>query len=42
MRRRGGQRPSWLTYAAGAGFLAGVVVTAAIRPAVHVVDAPSR
>ncbi len=38
MRRRGGQRPSWLAYAAGAGFLAGVVVTAAIRPAVHVVE----
>ena len=34
MRRRGGQRPSWLVYAAGAGFLAGVAVTAAIRPAV--------
>jgi peptidoglycan LD-endopeptidase LytH len=39
MRRRGGLRPSWLMYSAGAGFLAGVVVTAAIRPAVPAVDA---
>ena len=40
MRRRGGLRPSWLMYSAGAGFLAGVVVTAAIRPAVPPVGAP--
>ena len=32
MRRKAGPRPSWLMYAAGAGFLAGVAVTAAIRP----------
>jgi peptidoglycan LD-endopeptidase LytH len=38
MRRRGGQRPSWLMYAAGAGFLAGVAVTAAIRPPAVVVE----
>ena len=36
MRRRGGPRPSWLMYSAGAGFLAGVAVTAAIRPPVTV------
>ena len=39
MRRRGGQRPSWVIYSAGAGFLAGVAVTAAIRPAVPHADA---
>ena len=32
VRRQAGPRPSWLMYAAGAGFLAGVAVTAAIRP----------
>ena len=30
MRRKAGPRPSWLMYAAGAGFLAGVAVTAAM------------
>ena len=32
MRRKAAPRTSWLMYAAGAGFLAGVAVTAAIRP----------
>ena len=41
MRRRGGQRPSWLMYSAGAGFLAGVAVTAAIRPAAPTVTPPT-
>ena len=32
MRRAAAPRASWLMYAAGAGFLAGVAVTAALRP----------
>jgi peptidoglycan LD-endopeptidase LytH len=32
VKRNARPRPSWLMYAAGAGFLAGVAVTAAIRP----------